>query len=87
MRGSGARDYCLDLISIIVSIMKRPYRYLAIAVIVAAFIATTDSKKRGRYNQLATFNTALFPDVPDVEERTDILIQQVSSHSVYKDNT
>ena len=57
--------------------MTKLCRYLAVAAIAAVVVAISDSGKRKCYNELATFNTALFPDVPEVEERTDILIQQV----------
>ena len=61
--------------------MERHYFKLAIAVIIAAALFhVTDGEKRWynrRERTIATFNAALFFGVPEVEERTEILIEEV----------
>ena len=63
--------------------MERHYFKLAIAVIIAAalFHITDGEKSKSWYNRrertVATFNAALFFGVPEVEERTEILIEEV----------
>ena len=72
-----------DLVIITVTMGKR-CRYLALAVVAtAATLATVNATyrlpKHRCEDQLATYNAALFPaGPPEMEERTNLLIQQVN---------
>ena len=58
--------------------MERHYLKSMIAVIIAAALFhITDVEKPWYHRRVATFNGALLSSVPEIEERTELLVEEV----------